>query len=90
MLGASPLNKDTAQFFGSNGGSNETGTTAKTGDWCAITMLTDTVFSVLTERGFPSSDAITGITIPAGVTIFNALGISAFTLTSGAVRAYNR
>jgi len=65
----------------------ETGTTAVTGKFYAIQVLTDTVFSLLTENS-KSGDAMTGFTIPAGTTIINGLGITAFTLTSGRVRAY--
>jgi len=65
----------------------EIGTTAVTGKFYAIQVLTDTVFALLTENG-KSGDAMTGITIPAGTTIINGLGITAFTLTSGSVRAY--
>jgi hypothetical protein len=65
----------------------KTGTTAVTGKFYAIQVLTDTVFSLLTENS-KSGDAMTGFTIPAGTTIINGLGITAFTLTSGRVRAY--
>ena len=65
----------------------ETGTTAITGKFYAIQALTDTVFALLTENS-KSGDAMTGFTIPAGTTIINGLGITAFTLTSGSVRAY--
>jgi len=65
----------------------ETGTTAVTGKFYAIQVLTDAQFSLLTENS-KSGDDMTGFTIPAGTTIINGLGITAFTLSSGRVRAY--
>lgn len=74
--------------LGQRGVVDETGTTAITGgDFYALQCLTDTVFSSLTETG-KSGDAITGITISAGQILFGQF--TAFTLTSGAVRAYKR
>ena len=64
----------------------ETSTTAVTGKFYAIQVLADANFSVFTENG-KSGDPMTGFTIPAGTTIMNGLGITAFTLTSGKVRA---
>jgi len=63
----------------------ETGTTAVTGSFSSITILADAVFSAFTETD-ATGDAMTGFTIPAGVTLFGK--ITAFTLTSGKVRAY--
>jgi hypothetical protein len=65
----------------------ETGTDAVTGKFYAIQALTETQFSVLTENG-KTGDAMTGFAIPAGTIIYNGLGITAFTLASGRVRAY--
>jgi hypothetical protein len=65
----------------------ETGTDAITGKFYAIQVLADANFSVFTENG-KSGDAMTGFVIPAGTTIINGLGITAFTLASGRVRAY--
>jgi len=65
----------------------ETGTTAVTGKFYAIQVLEDAQFSVLTENA-KSGDSMTGFSIPAGTIIYNGLGITAFTLTSGKVRAY--
>lgn len=65
----------------------ETGTTAITGqDFSAIQILTDTVFSSLTEVGNVSGDAMTSITIKAPTVIWGKF--TGFTLSSGAVRAY--
>ncbi len=65
----------------------ETGTTAATGKFYAIQVLADANFSVFTENG-KTGDAMTGFVIPAGTTLINGLGITAFTMTSGKVRAY--
>lgn len=73
---------------GEGGNTNETGTTARTGNWDTLHCLTDTVFSLLTDSLNSGGDAITGLTLPAGTLLFGRF--TAFTLTSGAVRAYNR
>lgn len=65
----------------------KTDTTAVTGKFYAIQVLEDAQFSVLTENA-KSGDSMTGFSIPAGTIIYNGLGITAFTLTSGKVRAY--
>lgn len=65
----------------------ETGTDAVTGKFYAIQVLADANFSAFTENG-SSGDVMTGFAIPAGTVIYNGLGITAFTLTSGKVRAY--
>lgn len=65
----------------------ETGTDAVTGRFYAIQVLSDATFSAFTENG-SSGDVMTGFAIPAGTVIYNGLGITAFTLTSGKVRAY--
>ncbi len=65
----------------------ETGTDAVTGKFYAIQVLSDATFSAFTENG-SSGDVMTGFAIPAGTVIYNGLGITAFTLASGKVRAY--
>lgn len=65
----------------------ETGTTAVTGKFYAIQVLADATFTVFTENN-KSGDAMTGFVVPAGTTLINGLGITAFTMSSGAVRAY--
>jgi hypothetical protein len=72
-----------------NGVVIETGTTAVTGDFYAIQILATANFSAFTEN-VATGDAMTGFDIPAGVTLYNGRGITAFTLTSGKVRAYKR
>ena len=65
----------------------ESGTDAVTGKFYAIQVLSDATFSAFTENG-SSGDVMTGFAIPAGTVLYNGLGITAFTLTSGKVRAY--
>ena len=72
-----------------NGVVVETGTTAQTGDFYAIQVLAEATFATFTENG-SSGDVMTGFAIPAGTILFNGMGITAFTLTSGKVRAYKR
>lgn len=74
---------------GSNGVVVETGTTAITGDFYAIQVLEAATFSTFTENG-TTGDAMTGFSIAAGTLLYNGMGITAFTLTSGKVRAYKR
>lgn len=82
------MNQVDTQFFGGNGCVYETGTTALTGrNFYAITALTDTVFATLTNS-LATGDAITGTTIPAGVTLYG--NFTDVTLTSGAICAYNK
>ena len=73
------------QSFGQEGATFESGTTAITGEFCAITMVEDTVFSSLTWAEL-DGDTITGNTFSAGFTIYGQ--ITAFALTSGKVLAY--
>jgi hypothetical protein len=70
---------------GQNGVITETGTTAVTGDFYAIQILVAATFTLFTETN-GSGDTMTGFAIPAGITLFGR--ISAFTMSSGAVRAY--
>lgn len=63
----------------------ETGTTAITGSFAQIQCLTATTFALLTETN-GSGDAMTGFAVSAGVTLRGRF--SAFTLTSGSVRAH--
>ena len=59
-------------------------TTAVTGDFYAITVLNDCVFTSLTRAD--TTGNINGLNLPAGMTIYGK--ITAFTLQSGAVIAY--
>lgn len=65
----------------------ETGTTAVTGKFYAIQVLEAATFTTFTESG-ASGDSMTGFSIPAGTILYNGLGITAFTLSGGKVRAY--
>ena len=70
-----------------NGVVIESGTDAITGDFSAIQVLVAATFTVFTERG-SSGDAMTGFAVPAGTILYNGQGITAFTMSSGTVRAY--
>lgn len=85
---AAPLSQEGAQHYGPNGVVVETGTTAVTGDFYLLMPLVDTVIASMSENGASGDSMATSV--KAGVPIFNSLGITAFTLTSGAVRAYRR
>jgi hypothetical protein len=74
-----------AESLGKYGAVTETGTTAVTGNFAAIQMIEDTVFTTLTSSNW-SGDAMTGVTFKAGQVIYGAF--TAFTLTSGKVIAY--
>ena len=73
------------QSFGEAGAVFESGTTAVAGEFCAILVVEAAVFSALTWPEL-TGDAMTSVTIPAGVTIYGQ--ITAFTLSSGKVLAY--
>lgn len=62
-------------------------TSAVTGKFYAIQVLESATFSAFTENG-ASGDVMTGFSIPAGTILYNGLGITAFTLSAGRVRAY--
>lgn len=83
-----PINRreDLTAEFGRRGVVVETGTTAVTGDFYAIQILTTANFSTLTETG-RTGDVMTGFDIDPQ-TIYGQF--TAFTLTSGRVRAYSR
>jgi hypothetical protein len=89
------------QSFGQAGAAYVTGTSAVTGDFCAITSLDDaTYFSAITwpelnksqvdGSAISNTDTIVASadTIPKGVTIYGQ--ISGFTLAAGRVIAYNQ
>lgn len=61
-----------------------TNTTAVTGTFAAITVLSDAVFTSLTRAN--TTGTLGSTTIPAGVTIFG--DITGYKLASGAVIAY--
>ena len=66
---------------------NTTNTAAVAGNFRAVQILADAVFSAFAEAG-ATGQAITGITLPAGLILYGR--ITGYTLTSGAVRAYVR
>jgi hypothetical protein len=73
-----------ATALGQFGAVVETGTTAITGNFAAITVLDDATFSAI--GGDISGDNLTGFAIPKGITLFGRF--TGFTLTSGKVIAY--
>ncbi len=86
-----PLPQDQVSLFGGNGVRVESGTTAITGDFCAVQVIVAATFSAWTENGNDgANDAMTGFAIPAGTILYNGLGITALTLTSGTIRCYRR
>lgn len=78
----SPFEKESAGLFGIT---TETGTDLILGDFAQIQCLTATTFTSLGEAN-RIGDAITGLVIPAGVTLYGRF--VSFQLTSGAVRAH--
>jgi len=79
------INKIT-NLKGENGGIYESGTTAITGNFDAILALEATVLASATISNI-AGDSFASMPIPAGVIIYGK--ITAFTLTSGKVIAYN-
>lgn len=76
------LVKQPARFYGSV---TETGTTAVVGQFSEIHCITATTFSTLTDLT-GTGDAATGFAYPAGFVLYG--NFTAFTLSSGSVRAY--
>jgi len=75
------------QSFGQAGATFETGTTAVTGEFCAIAFIEDSIFTLLTWAEQDGDDMSTGaVSFPKGFTIYGQ--ITAFTLASGKVLAY--
>lgn len=61
----------------------ETGTTPLTGNFSAILIVTNAVFTLL---GGMSGDSVAGVTFPAGVTLYG--NFTAVTLASGSIVLY--
>jgi len=61
-------------------------TSPQTGDWFAISFLSDTVFSALTSNA-TIEGSIGDFTFPKGLTFYAQ--VTGFTLASGAVVCYN-
>ena len=72
--------------LGQYGAVVETGTTAVTGGFAAITVLDDATFSAISAQNL-TGDNLTGFALPKGITLFGRF--TGFTLTSGKVIAYN-
>lgn len=86
MSGYIESNPEGVADYGQNGVVVETGTDAVTGDFYAIQILETATFSTLTEAN-KTGDAMTGFAISPTVIYGN---FTAFTLTSGKVRAYSK
>lgn len=69
--------------IGAQGSTYVNNTSAQSGSFKAITIVSNAVFSSITGN----VSGITEATIPAGTTIYGV--IKSFTLTSGSVIAYN-
>lgn len=74
-----------AEILGLRGASYVTATSAQSGRWVAIDALEDTVFASITSSTLEGT--LTNVPLKAGNAI--AGRITAFTLTSGKVIAYN-
>lgn len=83
------MSMDTASLAlaekGQFGMTYESGTTAVTGTYWMIKVVTAATFSLLTIAG-QDGDTITAVEFPVGTELMGQ--ISAFTLTSGSVYAY--
>lgn len=64
-----------------------TNTSQVNGNFYAIQVLEDATFSAFVESN-ASGQAMTGFPIPAGTVLYNGMGITSYTLSSGKVRAY--
>jgi len=82
MIDREALGKFGAEFI-----TNSNSATSK--NYCAITMLEDTIFTTLTANNWAAGSAgsvTSGVVFPKGLTIFGAF--SAVTLQSGKVICY--
>lgn len=77
-------NRAETQRAGIIGTVYESGTTARTGPFCKITVVTAATFSAISWANLTGS-TITGVALPAGTVLEG--DISSFTLTSGSVLA---
>lgn len=84
MVDREALGKFGAEFITNTGN-------ATNKKYCAITMLEDTTFTILTttnwSAGTSGSNAVTSVTYPKGLTIFGSF--TSITLATGKVIAYN-
>jgi len=85
VVGIDPQANVVIDGGGRYGVTTTTGTTAVTGRFRAMTILADATFTVFREEG-GSGDTMTGFVVPANTTLFG--NITAYTLSSGKVRAY--
>ena len=80
----SAANRAHTQRAGIIGTVYESGTTARTGPFCKITVIAAATFSALSWTNLTGS-TITGVALPAGTVLEG--DIASFTLTSGSVLA---
>jgi hypothetical protein len=74
-------------MLGEHGWVVVTTTTAMSGTvWCAITMLSATIFTTIGDTGHTLDGTLASALFPAGMTIYG--GFTDFTLASGSVIAY--
>tara|TARA_R110002126_G_scaffold251801_1_gene394865 strand:- start:16 stop:273 length:258 start_codon:yes stop_codon:yes gene_type:complete len=73
--------------FSHQGGIVIDDTTATTGQFGAIQVINDAVFSAITAPEYTNATDLTTLTISAGTVLYGR--ITAFTLTSGVVIAHN-
>ena len=81
------IDREALGKFGAEYITNGNSATAK--NYCAITMLEDTIFSLLTAGNWSAGSATSstgGLVFPKGLTIFGAF--TAVTLVSGKVLCY--
>ena len=77
---------NTIDYLGQNGTTLINDTGAVTGKWFAIQMISDTVFTTLTDPTMTLHGTYAGMTFLGGELIFGHF--TAITLASGAVLAY--
>jgi hypothetical protein len=81
------IDREALGKYGAETITNSNSATAK--NYCAITMLEDTIFATLTTSNWvagSSGSTTAGLVFPKGLTIFGAF--TAVTLTSGKVICY--
>ena len=77
---------NTIDFLGQNGTTLITNTTSYSGKWFAIQVVSDTVFTTLTDQTMTVNGTIAGLTFLGGTLIFGSF--TTIRLASGAVLAY--
>lgn len=74
-------------MVGQTGVTNFNDTTVRTGNWFAIQIIADVIFTTITEVSAEgTADMASGITYPAGIILYGHF--TAITLASGTAKAY--